>query len=129
MTTDYWTVFAAVVLPYVPYLLVGFEKWRRGIYDPNNPRDSNSLLEGWALRAKGAELNSWEALTAYATVTGVAHAVGADPEVLARLGIAWVVARVLYVGAYVAGIGWARMAFWFTSVGLILARMWVAASV
>ena len=65
MQLDDWTVLGAVVAPYAPYLLVAWEKNRLGVYDPANPRDSNAVLEGWSARAKAAELNSWEALTAY----------------------------------------------------------------
>jgi uncharacterized MAPEG superfamily protein len=126
MSPDSWTVFAAVVLPYVPYLLVAAEKQRRGIYDPANPRDSNSQLEGWSLRAKGAELNSWEALTAYLAVTWIAHTAGADEQTLTRLGVAWVVSRLVYYLAYVSGMGKIRILAWFTGVGLILARFAVA---
>jgi uncharacterized MAPEG superfamily protein len=115
-----------VVLPYVPYLMVAVEKARRGIYDPDNPRDSNSQLEGWSLRAKGAELNSWEALAAYLGVTWIAHTSGADDRTLAALGVAWVVSRLVYFAAYVSGSGRLRIAAWFAGVGLILARFGVA---
>lgn len=122
MTVDLWTVFAAVILPYVPYLMVGFHKNRRGIYDPANPRDSNALLEGWSLRAKGAETNAWEALAQYLGVTFVAYQAHADPQLLAALGGAWVVARLAYYAAYIAGYGRLRIALWFLGLGLLLSR-------
>jgi uncharacterized MAPEG superfamily protein len=80
MDAQLWTVFAAVLLPYAPYLMVGFEKARRGIYDPANPRDSNALLSGWAARAKAAEANSWEALLAWLAVVYIAREARVDPE-------------------------------------------------
>lgn len=123
---DLYTVFAAVVLPYVPYLLVAYEKNRRQIYDPANPRESNALLEGWSARAKAAETNSWEALTAYLAVSWLAHVAGADRTVLAGLGVAWVASRLAYLTAYVAGWGRTRIVTWFLGVVLILARFGVA---
>lgn len=125
MTVDLWTVFAAVVLPYVPYLLVASEKRRRGIYDPANPRDSNALLAGWSARAKAAELNSWEALSAYVAISFVAYQAGAPADRLAPLGVAWVVARVAYVAAYVAGRGRLRVVLWSASIALLVARFGV----
>jgi uncharacterized MAPEG superfamily protein len=122
VTADLWTVFAAVVLPYVPYLLVGWYKNRRGLYDPANPRDSNAQLEGWSARAKAAEANSWEALAQYVGVSFVAHEAGADPDLLAALGAAWVVARLAYYVVYVAGWGRTRIAVWFVGLLLLFAR-------
>lgn len=125
MTTDLWTVFAAVVLPYVPYLMVSFYKNRRGLYDPANPRDSNAQLEGWAARAKGAEQNAWEALAQYLAVTFVAYEAGADPGRLAPLGGVWVASRLAYTAAYVGGWGRTRIALWAAGVALIGARLGV----
>lgn len=129
MNADSWTVFAAVVLPYVPYLMVAFEKGRRQIYDPANPRDSNDQLDGWSRRAKGAELNSWEALAAYVGVTWIAHTAGADDRVLATLGGAWVASRLAYLALYVSGFGRLRIAAWCVGVALILARFGMAVRV
>lgn len=126
MNADLWTVAAAVVLPYVPYLFVAVEKNRRGIYDRDNPAASNALLEGWSLRAKYAEVNSWEALAAYLGVSWIAHEAGADTNTLFALGVAWVVSRLVYVGAYVAGKGNLRVWAWFAGVALLLARFGVA---
>lgn len=125
MTADLWTVFVAAVLPYVPYLMVAFEKNRRGIYDPANPRDSNAQLEGWSARAKAAEANSWEALAQYVAVSFVAHAAGGDDATLALVGWAWVAARLVYYGVYVGGLGQARIAAWFVGVALLFARVGV----
>lgn len=124
MAVDYelWTVFVAMVLPFVPYQMVGLEKYRRGIYDPANPRDSNALLAGWSARAKAAEANSWEALLLYLAVSYVSREAGADLQLSTALGVAWIAARLLYLAVYVAGFGRIRIAVWFVGVGLILAR-------
>ena len=124
MDGDLWTVFVAVLLPYVPYLMVAFEKNRRGIYDPANPRDSNAQLAGWSARAKAAEANSWEALLAWLAVTWIAREAGAEPQL--ALGIAWVGSRLAYLAAYVAGFGTLRVVTWFAGVALILARFALA---
>lgn len=127
MTADLWTVFAAVLLPYVPYLLVGLYKNQRGLYDPNEPRASDRALEGWSARARAAESNSWEALAAYTAVSWIAHEAGAEGPLLTGLGVAWVVSRVLYCAAYVSGAGWLRIVSWFVGAGLLLARFAAAA--
>jgi uncharacterized MAPEG superfamily protein len=126
MLPDYWTVFAAVVLPYVPYLVMGAEKRRRGLYDPDNPRASDAVLEASSRRARFAETNSWEALAAYVAISWIAHSAGADPTILFPIGVAWIGVRVLYITAYVAGKGQLRIAFWTLSALLLLARMGVA---
>lgn len=126
MSPDHWTVFTAVLLPYVPYLITMVYKRQRGLYDPANPRDSNAQLEGWALRAKGAEANSWEALTAYVAVSWLAHEAGGDPDQLLALGVGWVVVRLAYIVAYVVGAGMLRGGLWALSVVLLLARLGVS---
>lgn len=122
MTLELWTVFGALLAPYAPYLMVAFEKNRRGIYDPANPRDSNALLEGWSARAKAAETNSWEALTAYVAVAFLTHEAGVTTPWLPALGVAWLASRGAYLAAYVAGFGNLRIATWFLGVALLLAR-------
>ncbi len=126
MTADLWTVFAACILPYVPYMIVATFKWQRGIYDANNPRASNDQLEGWSLRAKGAELNSWEALASYLAVTFIAYQTPADRTLLASLGVAWVASRLLYFTAYIAGKGGVRILMWSIGIALMLARFGLA---
>jgi len=123
VNADLWTVTAAIFLPYLPYLFVAVEKQRRGIYDPDNPAASNAKLEGWSLRAKAAEVNSWEALVAYLAVSWIAHESGVDDRTLAALGGLWVATRLVYVGGYVAGHGRLRIVAWFAGVGLLLARL------
>ena len=123
MTLDLWTVFAAVALPYVPYLITAAYKNRRGLYDPANPRDSNAALEGWALRAKGAEQNAWEALAQYLAVTFVAYEAGADRQLLGWVGVAWVIARLAYYVVYISGMGRVRIAVWALGGVLILVRL------
>ncbi|MCA9489764.1 MAG: MAPEG family protein [Myxococcales bacterium] len=126
MQLDDWTVLGAVVAPYAPYLLVAWEKNRLGVYDPANPRDSNAVLEGWSARAKAAELNSWEALTAYLAIAWIARTAGVDPQWLGVLGVLWLLSRAAYLVAYVTGRGRLRIWTWFAGVALLLARAGLA---
>lgn len=123
MTLDLWIVCVAAVLPLVPYSMVAAWKNRRGLYDPANPRDSNEALEGWARRAKAAEQNSWEALVQFLATSFVAYEAGADRALLGWLGLAWVVARLVYFGVYLAGVGRFRIAVWAVGVLLLVARV------
>jgi uncharacterized MAPEG superfamily protein len=71
-------------------------------------------------------MNAWEALTAYLAITWIAHEAGANDRTLTTLGIAWVISRLAYYAAYVAGFGRTRILLWALGVALIVARFVVA---
>jgi uncharacterized MAPEG superfamily protein len=81
-------------------------------FDNNAPREWLERQEGWRARANAAHVNLFEGLPLF--YAAVLFALYAQVEVgwLATLMVAWLVARVLYVGAYIANVGTLRSVVW-----------------
>jgi uncharacterized MAPEG superfamily protein len=78
MTTAYWCVLVAILLPYICF---GIARNRgRGLdgkrlRDNRNPRDFPTRIEGLSKRAWDAQLNSFESLPGFAAAVIIAHLV------------------------------------------------------
>ncbi len=114
MTTPFVCVLIAFVLIYVPKLPLAIAQARQPEgYDNKNPRAQQDALEGWGARARGAHYNGFEAFPPFAAAVFVAHLGGAAADHRASiLAIAFVVARTLYIGAYLANLDYLRSAIW-----------------
>ena len=113
MTTAYWCVLVAAMLPYAA---VGLAKARPG-FDNHAPREWLARLSGWRQRAHWAHQNSFEAFPAFAAAVIIAHLAQAPQGRIDLLAVVFVVARVAYIGAYVADAAVLRSLVW--SVGLL----------
>ena len=114
MTTPFVCVLIAFVLIYVPKipLSVAMARLPEG-YDNKNPRAQQDKLDGFGARARGAHLNGFEAFPPFAAAVFVAHLGGAAADHRASiLAIAFVVARSLYIGAYLMDLDYLRSAIW-----------------
>ena len=118
MTIPFICVFIAFLLNMLSKGPVALAMARqRSGYDNKTPRDQQAGLTGWGRRAVAAHLNGFEAFPAFAAAVFVAVLGGADPVWTARLAVAFVVARVLYVPLYIANLDRLRAAIW--GVGLV----------
>lgn len=97
MTTAYWMILVAGMLPYWPTVA---SKWRRS-YDNAAPRAGVDQLPPRQQRAYWAQLNAFEALPLFAASVIVAHLTGARQATVDTLAIAFVGFRVFYTLAYV----------------------------
>jgi uncharacterized MAPEG superfamily protein len=94
MTTAYWCVFVAILLPYIWF---GVARNRaRALRDNHYPRDFPNHLSGLPKRAWGAQLNSFESLPGFAAAVIIAHLVHGAQSHIDALAVVWVVARVAY---------------------------------
>src|SRR4051812_7665670 len=99
----YIAIAAAFALIYLPRMVVGGEvKKLEGGYDNRDPRAQQAKLEGVGRRANAAHHNSFEAFAPFAAGVLAAAQRGVKLEVVAGLAIAFVVARAIYVVAYIA---------------------------
>ncbi|MEM7153703.1 MAG: MAPEG family protein [Myxococcota bacterium] len=113
MTTPFLCVLLAFLLVYLPKLPLSVGMARQpGGYDNSNPRAQQERLEGWAARARGAHYNGFEAFMGFAAAVFVAHLSGANDHRAAILCVAFIVARTLYVAAYLANLDYLRSAIW-----------------
>jgi uncharacterized MAPEG superfamily protein len=118
MTTAFWCVLIAALLPYGATLAakIGGEK-----FDNSNPRDWLGQQAGHRRRANAAQLNSFEAFPLFAAAVIVAHLTGAPQLRVDVLAISFVVARLCYIGFYIADIATLRSLAWFVGIGSAIA--------
>jgi uncharacterized MAPEG superfamily protein len=118
MTTPFVCVLIAFLLIYLPKvpLSVAMAKLPGG-YDNKDPRAQQAKLEGMGARARGAHYNGFEAFPPFAAAVIIAHLAGAADHRASILAIAFVVARSLYIAAYLADLDYLRSAIW--GIGLL----------
>jgi uncharacterized MAPEG superfamily protein len=126
MTTPFWCLFIAVVLPYVWFSFAApLRKKQLGDkMDTHTPRAQDPSLLGRAARAHGAHANSLEALAYFGPAVIVAHLAHADETWAARLAVTFIVCRVIHGVMYLTDKPPARTAFFalglFASIGLFI---------
>jgi uncharacterized MAPEG superfamily protein len=103
MTTPFWCILVAALLPYV-WSSAGVKARvdQFGALDNRHPRAQQAQLEGWGARALGASANGFETLPFFIAAVLIAHLCGADPGWSATWSLVYVASRVahglLYVG-------------------------------
>jgi len=121
MTIAEACILAACVLPLACAGIAkskGFGKPRRdGGFDNNSPRQWLAGLEGWQARANAAQMNSFEALPIFIAGVLVAEHWQASQPLINGLALAFIAARVGYIGAYLAD--WANLRSTLWALGLV----------
>jgi uncharacterized MAPEG superfamily protein len=125
MTIPFICVFIAFALVYLSKAPVALAMAKEpGGYDNSDPRGQQAGLTGWARRAVASHQNGFEAFPAFAAAVLIAHLGGADPTWAARLSIAFVTARALYIPLYILDLHSLRSTVWgvgfLATVGLFL---------
>jgi uncharacterized MAPEG superfamily protein len=109
MTTPFWCLLVAVLIPYVLAGVAVYHKTRQfGSLDNRQPRVQAAALEGAGARAFAAQQNAWEALPVFASAVLVAHLAGADPGSSATASLVFLLARAAHAVCYVADLATAR---------------------
>ncbi len=94
------SVLGAVVLVYLPYLVVAYNRVRLG-YDMSAPRLMFEKFPPYAKRATWAHQNSFEALIIYAPAALMAYVTGVESMVAGYAAIAFLIVRFLYSLCYI----------------------------
>ncbi|KQU87796.1 glutathione metabolism protein [Variovorax sp. Root318D1] len=124
LTVAYWCVFIACGLPYLAAWIAKTGSF--GPRDNTHPRDWAARQSGWRARANSAQANSFEGLPFFIGAVIIAHQLGANQARLDMLAVAYVVLRVLYLAAYIKGIGSVRSALWALGFLVNIAILFVA---
>jgi uncharacterized MAPEG superfamily protein len=124
MTTAYWCVLVAMLLPIV---WAGAAKAGAGNYDNARPREFLGALAGWPARANFAQQNSYEAFPPFAAGVIIAHACNAPQSVIDALALTFIGARVIYGLCYIADRSTLRSLFWLAGFGSTVALFVTAA--
>lgn len=105
MTTPFWCVLLAGLLPYVWVTIAAGERRKQfGSVDNKLPRLQEAQLTGRGARAMGAHNNAFETFSFFAAAVVVAHIAGADPRWSSILAIVFVLSRIVHGFLYLADI-------------------------
>ena len=113
MTTAYWCVLAAALMPYVA---VSIAKSGGERFDNSNPRLWLERQQGFRARANAAQANSFEAFPFFAAAVIVAHLTQAPQDRIDTLAVMFVLARAAFIVFYVADWHWPRSIVWTIGV-------------
>lgn len=122
MTTAYWMILVAGMLPYWPTVA---SKWRR-TYDNAAPRAGVDQLPPRQQRAYWAQLNAFEAFPLFAAAVIIAHLAGARQGAIDALAIVFVAFRVGYTLAYLFDRPLLRSLLWSGGVLCVIGLFVVA---
>lgn len=121
MTTAYWMILVAGLLPYWATVT---SKWRRD-YSNAAPRAGVDRLAPRNQRAYWAQLNAFEAFPLFAAAVIIAHLARANQAWVDGLAVAFVGFRVAYTLAYIYDKPTLRSLVWsggvFCVIGLFIA--------
>jgi len=125
MTTAYWCVFAAILLP----LLFTFIAKFTGRYGPKDnlaPREYLSGLDGYRKRAHWAQLNTLESTPAFMAAVIIAHQIGGEQNTIDMLAVSYIALRIIYGFLYISNKGILRSIVWTLALLCILGLFFTA---
>ncbi|HKQ81926.1 MAG TPA: MAPEG family protein [Steroidobacteraceae bacterium] len=123
MTTAFWCVLAAGLLPFVATMIA---KSKPG-FDNRNPRAWLQSQEGFRQRANAAQMNSFESFPLFAAAVIIAYVLQAPQGTIDQLALGFVAARVAYIICYVADWATVRSLCWAVGIGCTVAIFIIAA--
>jgi len=122
MTTAYWCVLIAAIIPMLMSMLA--KAGGKG-FDNHAVRSYLDTQTGWRQRANWAQQNGYEAFPPFAAAVIIAHQAGAAQETIDMLAIAFIIIRLVYGAMYVANLATLRSLVWTAGfacvVGLFIA--------
>lgn len=120
MTTAYWCVIAAILMP---VMIAGLAKFTSGFKprDNHNPREYLSKLTGWQQRANWAQQNTFESIPGFLAAVIIAHQMGGNQANIDMLAVSYIVIRIIYAALYIADIALLRTLAWVAGVACTIA--------
>ncbi|MEH2192913.1 MAG: MAPEG family protein [Nostoc sp.] len=111
-----YSIAAAVVLIYLPFLVVAYARVRIGKEMLATPRAMVDKLPPYAQRATWAHQNTFEAFMVFAAAALMAYVTGVNSSTAQVAAIAFVVARLLYSVFYILNIPLLRSLMFATGI-------------
>lgn len=99
-----YSIVAAAMLIYVPFLLVAYARASIGYEALSTPRAVFDKLPTYAQRATWAHQNSWEAFMLFSAAALMAYVTNVNSPIAVTAAIAFIVARLLYSVFYILNI-------------------------
>ena len=116
MTTAYWCILIAALLPYIWVLAAKIAP----DFDNAAPRAYLARLTGWRQRAAWAQLNAFEALPAFAAAVIIAQQLGAPQGRIDLLALAFIGFRLAHGLAYIGNWATLRSLMWTGGMGCVI---------
>lgn len=125
MTTAYWCVIAAILMP---VMIAGLAKFTSGFKpkDNHNPREYLNKLTGWQQRANWAQQNTFESIPGFLAAVIIAHQMGGNQASIDMLAVSYIVIRIIYAALYIADIALLRTLAWSAGVACTIALFFTA---
>ena len=117
MTVALWCVLAAGLRPYAATGIAKFSTRER--YDNRDPRAFLDRQTGLSKRADNAQKNCFEAFPLFAAAVIVAQMLQGPQDRIDALAVTFIVARIAYVGCYLADAAALRSITWL--IGIVAA--------
>lgn len=129
MSISLWCLFVAGVLHALSKTPLGIAQSKMtGGYSNELPREQWASLDERGKRALAAHQNQIESFPLFAAGVLVALAAGVTSPVVGYLATTYIVARLIYIYAYVQNLATFRSAIWFvgylSSLALICSPLW-----
>ena len=118
-----WLFLLAAFLPF--FAALAAKAGAKG-FTNEEPRPWLAQLQGWRARANAAQANTFEALPFFYAAVLFALCSSVDPSTVSSFMVAWIIARLLYIGVYIAGIGIVRSLIWTIALGINIALLFQA---
>ncbi|MFB2878627.1 MAPEG family protein [Floridanema aerugineum] len=99
-----YCIAVAIVLVYVPFLLVAFARVNLGTEALATPRAMVDKLPAYAQRATWAHQNGFESLMVFAPAALMAYITGVNSTLAVYAGLTYLVARLLYSVFYILNV-------------------------
>jgi uncharacterized MAPEG superfamily protein len=113
-----YSIAAAALLVYFPYLFVAFGRFQVG-YDMSAPRALFDKLPAYAQRATWAHQNSFEVFMFFAVAALMVYATQTGSSYTTNLALAFLATRVAYSLCYIINIPLVRSLMWAGSMTCI----------
>lgn len=123
MTTAYWCVLVAALLPYV---FTAIAKTTGARFDNRDPRTWQSRLTGLPARAHAAHLNSFEAFPFFAAAVIIAHLAQAPQARIDQLALAFIALRIGFGICYLANWATVRSLVWALGMACVIGLFLIA---
>ena len=105
----------------LPLISTAIAKWGFQAFDNHNPREWLSQQTGFRASANAAQHNAFEAFPFFAMAVVLAMGLSLEPAILNRYCLVFVVARLLYLLAYLFDWATFRTLCWLVGYGSCIA--------
>lgn len=106
----YWH--CLLLAAFLPYICSVIAKSRMSLIENHQPRVHVAQLSGFRARANWAHENGYEAFPFFASAVIAAHVTQVSAETITAWAVAFIVCRIVYIGAYLLDRPYIRSAFW-----------------